>query len=295
MTRREWLTGAAAAVPALAQRAGYAPLLGAQIYVWTQQFQKEKKTIAEGEEEAFAAIRRAGYGRVELMAAFFTPELRDRTAALLDTHGLQPIVVYNSGPMHEPAGAGKTVAETLALADTVHKLGTRGISFNPNPVGRRKTDEELAQQARSLDELGAALRKRGMRLLVHQHAPEMAEGAREWRYGLQHTDPANVSLCLDLDWVKRGGQDTMALLREAAPRIGDLHIRSARQGVWMEEVGDGDVDYREVVDYLRSISYRGYLMVELAYEKQTEISRPLEEDLRRSREYVVRTFGLRER
>ena len=48
----------------------------------------------------------------------------------------------------------------------------------------------------------------------------------------------------------------------------------------------------QVAAYLRSINYAGLLVVELAYEKDTVVSRSLEEDLRRSRIYTEKIFGL---
>jgi hypothetical protein len=48
-----------------------------------------------------------------------------------------------------------------------------------------------------------------------------------------------------------------------------------------------------VADYLKEIRYGGYLVVELAYEKATRITRSLEEDLRLSRLYAMKVFGLK--
>jgi sugar phosphate isomerase/epimerase len=58
----------------------------------------------------------------------------------------------------------------------------------------------------------------------------------------------------------------------------------------MEECSEGEIDYREVARYLRGIGYQGYLVVELAYEKQTRVTRPVAENLRRSRAYAARVF-----
>jgi sugar phosphate isomerase/epimerase len=127
-------------------------------------------------------------------------------------------------------------------------------------------------------------------MVVHQHAPELREEAREWRSELRNTNPDLVSFCVDVDWLKRGGQDPMALLKEAGKRIASLHLRSARNGVWMEELGDGDIDYRQVAAYMKEIGYQGYLVVELAYEKQTNPTRNLEENMRRSRLYAEKVF-----
>jgi len=238
----------------------------------------------------FPALQRAGYRRVELLAAFFAPEVRERTRALIKQHRLEVPIVYNGGVMHEPEGARKTIQATLDLAEVVKPLGVEAISFNPNSKRERKTDEELAVQAKALDELGARLRERKLRLLVHEHAPELRENAREWRYQLQHTDPKNVGICLDVDWVKRGGQDVMTILKECGPRLGSLHVRTMRNGVWQEEFTDGDVDHREVAAYLRNTGFQGVISVELAWEKDTPITRSLEESLRRSREYAEKVF-----
>ncbi len=287
-TRRQWLAGAAA-LPAAA-RPAYKPELAVQFYVWQQQFREEKKTVAQGMEEAFAAVARAGYKRVDLTSQFWTPEVRAKTRALLKQHRLEAPVVYNGGAMHEPALAEKTIADTLAIAEVAKAAGARALTFNTAPLKQRKTDEQIAVQAKFLDRLGAGLRDRKMDLMIHQHAPEMAENSREWRYELAHTDPKLVKFCLDVDWVKRGGQDPMTLLRECAPRLRSLHLRSMRQGVWMEEFGDGDVDFRQVAAFLRKTGFQGWLVVELAYEKDTRKTRTLEENLRRSREYAERIF-----
>jgi sugar phosphate isomerase/epimerase len=60
----------------------------------------------------------------------------------------------------------------------------------------------------------------------------------------------------------------------------------------MEDFGPGDVDYAPVAEYLHQINYKGFLVVELAYEKDTAMTRGLEEDLLRSRVYTEKVFGL---
>ena len=279
MNRRQWLLAMAAAP---ARAAAYNPLLGTQNYVWTQQ----KASV----EESLAAVRRAGYERLEIMSQFFEPAMLERTAAALKANRLDLCAVYKGGPMHEPAAADETIARTVALADVLKPLGAPSINFNSDPIPAGKTDAQLAVQVKALDRLGAQLKARGVRLTVHQHAPEMRDNAREWRYELRHTDPDLVWFCVDVDWVKRGGQDPMTILREAGKRIASMHLRNARNGVWMEELADGDVDYREVVAWLKEIGYQGYLLVELAYESQTRPTRSLEEDLRRSRVYAEKIF-----
>ncbi len=279
--------------PLLAGPSGYGPILTTQIYVWTQQFQAQKKGLIEGLEEALPAIRRAGYARVELIAEFLRPEIRAKTFALLEKHELAMPTIYSGSTLYEAEAAEKSIAEILELAEALEPVGLRALTTNPSPKPRqeRKSDEEIDLQARALNHLGGELRKRGVRLLVHHHTPELVENAREWRHQLAHTDARLVDCCVDVHWAYRGGQEPLAFLRETGRRLASVHLRNSQAGIWMEDFGVGDVDYGKVADYLRELNYGGYLVVELAYEKGTRITRSLEEDLRLSRVYTEKLFG----
>ncbi len=266
-----------------------------QVYVWTQHFAAQHTSYLDHIDEIFRKTREAGFHRVELMSAFVrTPELREKTGALLRQHGLELAALYHGGPFHEEAAAEKTLAETLEFADAARHLGCRRINFNPTPkLGKApKSENELKVQVKYLNRLGRELHARDMTLMVHQHDAEMRANAREWRYELRNTDRELVGICLDLHWVYRGGQDPMELLYESGKRLQSLHLRNSTKGIWLETLGPGDIDYQAVRDYLRRIGYRGLLAVELAYEKETVITRPLEENLRLSRLFAERTFGV---
>lgn len=291
LTRRALLSGvAASAAPAAFSKPAYRPLLSAQFYVWTQQFQREKKGYAEGVPAALAATRRAGFRRIELMAQLFEPALREITLGALKEHGLEAPVVYNGGAMHDEAAAAKAIDTNVALAGRILGAGARILNFNPNPIGRLKTPQELETQAKAVTRLSKALREKGVTLILHHHNPEMAEDAREWRHLLQNTE---VPLCIDLHWVLRGGQDPHRILEEAGKRVASIHLRNSQKGVWSESFGAGDIDHARVAAYLEKTGYGGYLVVELAYENATTITRPLEDDLRLSREYAETVFGVK--
>jgi inosose dehydratase len=305
-TRRQMLSGmsmlAAATVfgrPSIfgfseAVTARYDPKLSAQNYIWIQQLDSEKKTVAEGVDEALSSFHQAGYRRVELGTSFFTPELRDRTLALLDTYKLVPETFFPNTTMHEAIAAEKSVNDALELARLLQPHGTRVIIINPSPKPDKapKTDDELNIQARYVSQLGDELHQLGMKLALHHHTPELADNQREWRHLMTHTAPNRVYCCVDVHWAYRGGQDVMTFLRAAGNRLLDLHLRNSKQGVWMEDFGPGDIHYEEVANYLRAIKFNGYLVVELAYEKGTQRTRSLTEDLSLSRLYTEKVFGL---
>jgi inosose dehydratase len=294
MKRRAFLQTAAAA-PLPAQRNDhYSPTLQAGVYVWTQHYGRLNQRAQEHIPEICAGFAKAGYRDVEMMSLFFAPEVEQITLGALARNGLKCSVAYHGGPMHTAEGARTTVAETVALAQRLlRNLPLKGISINPNPVGRAKTDEELRIQAEALNQLGWSLEREGVGLYLHQHAPEMADGAREWRAMLAQTERRYLRVCLDVHWVLRGKQDVMTLLKEAGRRLGSMHLRNSVNGVWTEDFGDGDIDYRAVAAYLRSIGFDGYLSVELAWDKETQITRSLVENLERSRVYTEQVFGVK--
>jgi sugar phosphate isomerase/epimerase len=272
----------------------YQPLLATQTFIWFQYFQSQKRTLADGVKEMCEQIRRAGFSHLELLADFLTPELRSRTLTLVQENSLHVLSIYADSTMHSVREAEKSIADIAALANSVRHTGDRAIVTDPlpKPNNEPKSTEELALQARSLNSLGSQLRNLGMELLIHHHTPELAHNAREWRYELQYTDPKLVRCCVDVEWAFRGGQEAVSFIEGCVDRLDSLHLRSSKQGVWMEDLGDGDVDYRKVADYLKQINYTGYLIVELAYEKNTKVTRPLVEDLRLSRLYAKRVFGI---
>jgi inosose dehydratase len=263
-------------------------------YIWTQHFTTQKETLPAGEDEALRDTHQAGYRRVELSDPFFKPEARERTRELLAKYQLSPESVYAGTTMHEAQAAETSIQAVLELAKFLKPLGTRVIITNPSPKPNqgRKSDDELHTQAQYVNQLGDELQRQGMKLLLHHHTPELRDNAREWWYELQNTDPKVVGCCVDVHWAYRGGQEVMPFLQRVGTRIESLHLRNSEHGVWMEDFGPGDVDYAPVAEYLHQLDYKGFLVVELAYEKDTVITRSLQEDLRRSRIYTEKVFGL---
>lgn len=294
MKRRTFLlSGALTAAPS--KSGGYAPILSAQAYVFNQFYARQSLNADDYAEKTFETFHRAGYRTLELIAGVFDPQRADARADLLKRLGIQVPVVYQGGRFHTAEDAARSEAAILGVADRLQPLlSLRGFNVNPDPKPKResKTDAELVTQSAALNRLGAELKKRGIRLMVHQHDPEMRENAREWRHWLNNTDSANVGVCLDTHWVYRGGQNVMELLKLSLPRLESIHLRNSKAGVWQEELNDGDIDYRSVAKVLMEHGYRGYLVVELAWDRETPITRGLEENLIRSRQYAERVFQI---
>lgn len=264
-------------------------------YIFQQYAARQKKPLGEITNEAFSITRAAGFHNIEINHAFFAADIRDRVLTSLRTNGLRMPSVYVGGAMHERHLAEQTLARALEIGGLCRPFGCEAIVNNPDPkpAQARKTDDELAIQAESLDRMGRTLRGKGFALRVHHHTPELADNAREWRHILHNTDSRYVELCMDLDWVHQGGFDPLALLREAGSRVREIHVRNSKNKLWLESLEDGDIDYRPIAAYLREQRMEPLVVVELAYRDNTLITRSLADDLRASRVYAERIFDLK--
>ncbi len=264
-------------------------------YIFQQYASRQKKPLSEIVEEVFGMARQAGFHNIEINQAFFEERMRSRTLSSLQANHLRMPSVYVGGPMHEERLAEQTLARALEIAGLCRPFGCSAVVTNPDPKPgqARKTDDELAVEARSLNRVGQALKNEGYELRVHHHTPQLIENGREWRYIEQNTDPRYVALCLDLDWVHQAGLEPLDLLREAGRRTREIHVRNSRNKLWLESFEDGDIDYRPIAVYLKEQKLEPLVVVELAYRENTPVTRPLAEDLRTSRIYAERIFGIK--
>lgn len=267
-------------------------LVLAQLYQWMVNYYQEGKHLEEHFEEVFSEIQSAGYAGCEGMLSFVeTEEKAERVKHLLQNHQIVMPSVYSGGALHQFPQAQATLERILSQAPSALKAGVRYININPDPIGREKTEEELATQAQSLNQLAHQLREIGLELLIHHHDPEMRSQAREFKAMAEQTDPLLVGFCLDLHWAYRGGMNPTELLEAYLPRVKALHLRNSLQGIWSEALGEGDIDYSKISTLLQQSGWRGLLIVELAYETRTVVTRSLAENYKISRQFVRNTFG----
>lgn len=267
------------------------PPVGSQLYGWGQYYAREKKRLADHLDDVLASLRDAGYDFAEGFLNVGRPEENAAFADKLRAKGLRPVSLYTGGRLHEKGKADETVARLLEAAKVCKKAGFSILNCNPDPVGREKTDDELAVQAAALEKLGKGLLELGVVLGVHNHTPEMKTGAREFHHNLRKTDAGAVGFCFDTHWVFRGGLAPMTALREYHERVVSWHLRQSREKVWWEDLDAGDIDYVEIAAFAAEHEFLAPPIVELALEKDTKVTRSAAENHKRSREFVRKVFG----
>jgi inosose dehydratase len=291
MRRRQFLLAAAGSLLAAAEQKSE---LSVEAYIFQQYAASLKKPLADVIAEVLPMARAAGFKNIELNPAFLAPQVRGHTLSLLRSQGLRMPSVYVGGSMHEKDAAAITIAKTLEIGRLCAPFGCQGIVNNPDPKPKDepKTDAELAVEADSFNQMGRALAQAGFDLRVHHHTPQLENNAREWRFILKNTDPDVVHICVDVDWAYQGGFEPLAFLQEVGGRLREIHVRSAKNKLWLEDLEDSDIDYYKVAAYLKQHKLNPLIIVELAYRPNTVITRALPEDLRISRIYAEKVFGV---
>lgn len=265
--------------------------VGSQLYGWGQYYNRDKKKLAEHLDDVFSSLRDAGYDFAEGFMDVARPENNTALADKLKAKGLRPVSLYCGGRLHEKDKADEAVGKILAAAKVCKEAGFLIINCNPDPIGKEKTDEELATQAGALDKLGRGLLEMKMLLGVHNHTPEMVNKAREFHHNFAKTDAKLVGFCFDTHWVFRGGVEPMEAFRQYHERVVSWHLRQSRMKTWWEDLDEGDIDYKEIAGFASDHDMIAPYIVELALEGATKITRTAAENHKRSREFVKKVFG----
>ncbi len=279
-TRRHALTTLAAATGAaflpeklLAEAPPKALPIGCNQYTWNTFYQRENRAWTANLDASLAEFASTGLKAYE--PSFTNADEVKTLLPLLTKHGLTMHSLYVNSTLHRADEAAKSLASVLAIADAARPAGAKLIVTNPSPIKwggpENKSDDELAEQARNLDRLGAELKKRGLTLAYHTHDVELRAAAREFHHMLLATDPAHVSLCLDAHWVYRGAGNSQVALFDVVKlygkRVVEIHLRQSVGGVWGETFGAGDIDYARLAAALKSQGVRPYLVLEQCLEK----------------------------
>jgi inosose dehydratase len=169
---------------------------------------------------------------------------------------------------------GCTVFIIAETSNAVHGNRNRALSASPrlDRAGWARFGEKLTEVA---DYLAAA----GMRLAYHHHLGTVVESGEDLERFLESTGPS-VGMTIDTGHAALGGVDAVSLIRNHPQRVAHVHCKDIRGeifrkikadgGSFLSGVldgmftvpGDGDIDFRKVVQALAEIGYSGWIIVE---------------------------------
>lgn len=300
MTRREFIAaGTASAAAALGATAAdpkppklKAPMVGSQLYGWGQYYQRDNKDLWKNLDDVLSALKDAGYDYAEGNLDVAKPENNAKFADRLKKHGLKPVSLYTGGATHVLGQATQTCERIAKAAAEAAKAGFGIVVFNPDPIGRPKTDKELGIQADALGELGEELKGLGVKLGLHHHTPAMANSGHEFHSNFRRCPPETVGFCYDVHWVYRGGIRPSECLPQYGNRIVSWHLRQSRDQIWWEDLDSGDIDYAAIAAEVKARKLPQFFTVELALEGGTKVTRSVVENHARSRKFVRAVLGV---
>jgi inosose dehydratase len=230
-----------------------------------------------------------GYDGVELGRKF--PREAHVLLSKLSSYGLRLATGWHSGYLTERS----VESEWKAAADHVQLLESCGCQVlvygecgmmegdSPwdQPLSRRTELKsiDLAAYAERLTEFSVGLNSRGIKLAYHYHLKMLVETAEEIASFCQATPP-EVGLLLDTGHAYAAGADYGEILRRFGDRVVHIHLKDVRRHIldWARKndvpfnsavreglftvPGDGNVDFTEIGQFVRSSGYSGWAVVE---------------------------------
>jgi sugar phosphate isomerase/epimerase len=272
-SRREFLTGAAAAfaaapfasAPALAQRH---LLLGLQLYT-------VRADLAKDYEGTLKLVKAAGVRKVQANLTM-SGRTSQQQRKIYDEMGF----IWDS--IHASGDALRNTPQ--ATIDEAKAAGIKNItcSFPLYPADRAVIMagpplDDWKTNIVTFNKIGELCKKSGMTFGYHNHNLEFRKVGDVVPYDLliKETDPALVSMEMDIGWVVAGGADPVAYLTKYPTRYSAVHIKDLKNvGIpnvngKMDSaiIGKGIIDWSKVLPAVKKSSVTSaYLELEEPYD-----------------------------
>jgi len=261
-------------------------------------------------------MAQAGYEGTELGPYGYLPTEPERLTAELSARGLKLVSAFVPIPLAESERHEAGFQEAVQVAELLAQAGARlivladvmseaRVAVAGRVVEERDgmTEQQWEEAAKLLLRTARVCRARGLRVVFHHHAGTFVETPKEIEQLCALTDPDLIGLCLDTGHYFYGGGDPRDAVRKYGARIWHLHLKdvqpivleavrreavgfldAVRRGVFCE-LGQGAVDFPELIQGLRACNYDGWAVVEQDMNASQPGVQPLQSALR-SRAYL---------
>jgi len=242
-------------------------------------------------ENVFADVSAAGLDCLELMhVALRHQDAVERIGALIRKYKLPVIGTSFDGPMWNREKHAAVYEDAETVISRLAAIGGRTLGVSVGEAPKPKSDEQLDAQADLLRRIMALCKSHKVVLNLHNHTYEVENGEHDLKGTLARIP--DIKLGPDLNWLVRAKVDPVDFILRYGQRIVFLHLRDQRaDGKWSEAMGEGNMDYVAIGQALREVKFHGDAIIELAHEQGFQLTRPLRESLKMSREFVRKTLG----
>jgi sugar phosphate isomerase/epimerase len=283
---------AAMGLPAMASAFGKKGSIPVGAHVWVYAKHQPGYDVSPILPQIFSDMKYAGLDGVETMEHPLRYEATTKIIReLIDQYQLPLIGSSYGAQMWDRSKYNEILEDVENIMGNMESVKARtfGVSVG-HPSGRIKTEVELDTQAELLKKLIAVGESKGIVLNLHNHTYEVENNLFDLKGTLKRIQ--DIKLGPDLNWLLRAKVDPISFLKKYKDNIVFIHLRDQlSNGKWPESLGEGNVDFKEIGDTLKTIGFKGDIIIELAHEDGFEPTRPIRESLRMSRESIRKFMG----
>jgi sugar phosphate isomerase/epimerase len=150
-----------------------------------------------------------------------------------------------------------------SVVEDMHAIGSSHAIVPIAPPGRRADEDSVARLAEAFNRWGELCRAEGLTFSYHNHAFEFARLGETtmWEVLVRETDPDLVHLELDLYWIKYGGADPEAILRDVGNRVSLVHLKDMAPDETLSDlpVGEGTMPWTDLLKAADDVGAEWYV------------------------------------
>ncbi|MFC2090598.1 sugar phosphate isomerase/epimerase family protein [Bacteroidota bacterium] len=285
------LGASAIGFPTMAMAAEKKKKLLLYAHVWIYAAKQPGYDVSNILPQIFSDVKYAGLDGVETMEQPLRKEATTKIIGeLIEQYNLPLLGCSYGAEMWDKTKYNEISDDVEIIVRNMKKVKARtfGVSVG-HPSGRLKTEEELDAQSEVLLKLIAICEKNGVVLNLHNHTYEVENNLFDLKGTLKRIP--DVKLGPDLNWLLRANVDPISFLKEYKENIVFIHLRDQLiNGNWSESIGEGDVNFKEIGKTIKSIDFKGDLVIELAHDNEFKPTRPIKESLKMSRLSLINTL-----
>ena len=225
------------------------PLIGLQLYTVRDAMQKDPlATLAHVAKIGYTSVEGATYTGSQKFYGMSPKEF----AKVLKQNGL--VIPSSHYMLGEEKHEGKSIPGTILNAwdKAVDDAAEAGIKYMVCAYLTDKERGDLDHYKYVADQLniaGERCKKSGIQLCYHNHNFEFVKQGDQYPYDILMTaDKDLVKMEMDLYWVKKAGQDPIALFKKHPGRFPLWHVKDMDNTPEHDftEVGNGIIDFKEI-------------------------------------------------
>jgi inosose dehydratase len=217
-------------------------------------------------ESALRDIAGAGYAGTELFDGNLVDfqDDPDRLLGWLADTGLELVSVYTGANFIFPGILEEELVKIRRAAALAARFGAHRLVLGGGAQrAGGPAEDDFAALARGLDIAADIAAENGLDASYHPHLGTLVESPDALERVM---DLSRINFCPDTAHLAAGGGDPAALIRQYSDRLAHVHLKDLDVAATrFLPLGEGDLDFPEILRAIRETGYDSWLMVELDY------------------------------